>query len=281
MVDHVQGVHLGQALDLVVEREEFTRFGLVHFDRLALACDLCVVDFAFALGGQIGAGTHAEGRSNHAGEPGEEHIFAVAGGSAGDAGDNAEDGAETVVDAVNRIADPRAGLLTALVPLGEQLLKDCFGVDFWRGSGKGVVTAEKRSQFAVVILLIFDHVFEDGDGFLVTEGFELFTVAGDGAALFDFEAAEGHADAAGAAGQRVRVAAGLAGVSRRRAPELLDAAGPQGGMFQLRLCQMPQYLSAHGVGIAIGQRRICVITLHLGLPVPCQGSQHLLGLCVV
>ncbi len=142
VVDHVVGVCFGQAFDLVVEREQFAGFRSVHPDGFALAGDFSVVDFALALGGEVGAGAHGEGGGDHAGEAGEENILAVAGGSAGDAGDDAEDGAEAVVDAVDGVADPCAGLLAALAALGQQLVEDRFGVDFGRarrrpGSGRG------------------------------------------------------------------------------------------------------------------------------------------------
>ena len=69
--------------------------------------------------------------------PARKNIFAVAGGCAGDAGDNAEDRAEPVVDAVDGIADPGAGLLAALVALCQQLLENGLGVDFGRTRGRG------------------------------------------------------------------------------------------------------------------------------------------------
>ena len=137
VVDHVVGVFFGQALDLVVEREQFAGFGAVHLDGFALAGDFGVVDFALALGGEVGAGAHGEGGGDHAGEAGEEHVFAVAGGGAGDAGDDAEDGAEAVVDAVDGVADPRAGLLAALVALGEQFFENGLGIDLGRAGGGG------------------------------------------------------------------------------------------------------------------------------------------------
>ena len=69
--------------------------------------------------------------------PASSTYFAVAGGCAGDAGDDAEDGAESVVDAVDGVADPCAGLLAALVALGQQFFEDAFGVDFGRASWSG------------------------------------------------------------------------------------------------------------------------------------------------
>ena len=73
--------------------------------------------------------------------------------------------------------------------------------------------------------------------------------------------------AAGAVGQRVGLAARSARVGRLRSAQLLDAAGPQRGMLQLGLGQMAQHLRAHGIGVAIGERRVGVVALHLGLPV--------------
>ena len=58
-------------------------------------------------------------------------------GRAGNAGDDAEDRAQPVVDAVDGVADPRARLLAALAALGQQLLQHCFGVDLGR-AGRGV-----------------------------------------------------------------------------------------------------------------------------------------------
>jgi len=115
----VNGVFLGQALHLVVEREQLTGFGAVHLDGFALSGDFGVIDFAFALGGEVCAGAHGERGGDHAGEAGEENVLGVAGCSAGDAGDDAEDRAQTVVDAVDGVADPRAGLLAPLASLGQ------------------------------------------------------------------------------------------------------------------------------------------------------------------
>jgi len=69
-------------------------------------------------------------------------------------------------------------------------------------------------------------VLEDGDGALVAESLELLAVTGDVAALLDFQAAQGHAQAAGAVGEGVGLAAGTAGVDGLGSAELLDALGP-------------------------------------------------------
>jgi hypothetical protein len=47
------GVILWQALDLIVEGEQFSSFRAVHLDGFAFARDLGVVDLALAFGGEI------------------------------------------------------------------------------------------------------------------------------------------------------------------------------------------------------------------------------------
>ena len=130
-----------------------------------------------------------------------------------------------------------------------------------------------------MVLFVLDDVFEDGDGFLVAQRLQLLAVAGDGAALLDLEAAQGHADAAGAAGQRVGLAAGVAMVNRLRSAQLHDAAMPERGVLPLGAGQVAQHLGAHRVRVAVGQGQVGVVALHLGLPVALQGRQNLLQLC--
>ena len=81
VVDHVNGVFFGKALDLVVERKQFAGLGTVHLDGFALAGDFSVIDFAFAFGGEVSAGAHGERGGNHAGEAGEKNILAGLGRS--------------------------------------------------------------------------------------------------------------------------------------------------------------------------------------------------------
>ncbi len=264
----------GRPFDLVVEREQFAGFGSVHPDRFAFAGDFSVVDFAFAFGGKIGAGTHGEGGGNHAGEAGEENILAVAGGSARDAGDDAEDGAESVVDAVDGIADPGAGLLAALAAFCEKFVENGLGVDGGCARRGLIVAAEERTEFAVVVFLVFDYVVKDGNGAFVAEVFQLLAIVGNVAAFFDFEATQGHADAAGAVGERIGFSAKVAGVLRLRATKLDDAAMPEGGVLPFGAGQVTQHLCADGVGVAIGEGFIGVVALHLGLPIGFERGQN-------
>ncbi len=121
-------VRLGNAFDLVVEGEEFAGFGRVHLNGLPLALDLGLIDFALALGGEVGAGSHGEGAGDHAGDACEEDELAVAEGSAGDAGDDAEDCSKAIVDAVDGVADPASGLGAAFVAAGEEFGEKGAGV---------------------------------------------------------------------------------------------------------------------------------------------------------
>ena len=246
-------VFLGQPLHLVVEREQFAGLGAVHLDGIALAGQLGHVDFALAFGGEISARAHGKRRGDEAGEAGQQHILAVAGGCAADAADDAEDGAQAVVDAVDGVSDPASGLLAALVALGQHLIEHRLGVDFLRAGRSLIVAAQERPKFAVVVLLVLDDVFEDGDGFLIAQRLQLFAVAGDGAALFDLQTAQGHAHAAGAVGQRVGLAAGAAPIDRLAAAQLDDASMPERGVLPLGASQMAQHLGAHRVRVPVGQ----------------------------
>ncbi len=96
------------------------------------------------------------------------------------------------------------------------------------------------------------------------------------AAFLDLQTAQGHADAAGAVGQRVGFAAGVAAVDRLGSAQLLDAPMPQCGVFPLSAGQVAQYLSAHRIRVAVGQGQVGVVALHLGLPVAFQCRQNLL-----
>ncbi len=140
------------------------------------------------------------------------------------------------------------------------------------------MASQQRTKLAVVVLFVFDDVFEDCQGSVVAKRLELLAVGGDSAALVNFEAAEGHAKAAGAAGERVGFSAGFTGVDRLRAAELGDAAGPQLGMLPLGAGQMAQHLRADRFRIALGQGEIGAVTLHLGLPVAFEGCQDLFQL---
>ena len=140
------------------------------------------------------------------------------------------------------------------------------------------MAAQERAEFAVVVLFVFDDVIEDGDGAFVAERLQLLAVVGDVAAFFDFKAAQGHADAAGAVGERVGFAAGVAVVDGLGAAQLHDAAMPQRGVLPLGAGQVAQDLGAHGVGVAVGQGLVGVVALHLRLPVALQGGQNLFQL---
>jgi hypothetical protein len=99
------------------------------------------------------------------------------------------------------------------------------------------------------------------------------------AALFNFEAAEGHADATGAISEGVGFAAGLAFVYGLRAAELDNATVPEGGMLPLGTGEVAEDLSADGVSVAVGESEIGVVGLDLGLPVGFKGLEDLFELC--
>src|ERR1700759_4626754 len=130
----------------------------------------------------------------------------------------------------------------------------------------------------MVVFLVFNDVVENGDGAVIAEVFQLLAVVGDVAAFFDFEAAQCHADSAGAIGEGVGFAAEISGVYGFRSAKFNDAAVPESGMFPLGAGKVTQYLGTNGIGVAIGQGFIGVIALHLGLPIGFDSGQNLFQL---
>ena len=57
-----------------------------------------------------------------------------------DAGDDAEDCAESVVDSIDGVADPCTGLLATLVALGKEFIQNGFGIDLGCASRRLIVT---------------------------------------------------------------------------------------------------------------------------------------------
>ncbi len=142
--------------------------------------------------------------------------------------------------------------------------------------GLRIVAAQQRTQFFVMLLLVLDHVLEDSDRLLVAQRFQLLAVTGDGPALLDLQPAQGHANTAGSAGQRMGIAARLAVVDRFGSAQLDDAPMPQRGMLPFGACQVAQNLGAHRIAVPVGQCRVGVEALHLGDPVAFERCQNLL-----
>ena len=128
----------------------------------------------------------------------------------------------------------------------------------------------------MVVFFVFNDVLEDSDGAFVAQFLKLAAVVGDVSAFFNLQAPEGHAHAAGAVGQRVSLAAGVAGIDRLWPAQLNNAAMPQGCVLPLGSGKVAQNLSADRVGIAVSKGQIGVVTLHLCLPVALQGRENLL-----
>ena len=94
-----------EAFQLIEELELQQFFVRVLFYFRLLPRNFRFVHFAFGFRGEVGAGAHREGARERACEAGGEHHFTPAGIS-GHARDDAEDRAEAVVHAVDRVADP-------------------------------------------------------------------------------------------------------------------------------------------------------------------------------
>ena len=151
----------------------------------------------------------------------------VAQGCAGDAGDDSEDGTQSVVHSVDGVADPGCGLFAGGGTLGQQLCDHRLRVGRHGGDGRGrVVIADQASQLVVMLLLLLHYLVQDVDAGLVSQLFQLFSVARDVAALVDLQAAQRHARAANAACQLVGVARGATVIARFAAAEFDDSLAP-------------------------------------------------------
>ena len=95
------------------------------------------------------------------------------------------------------------------------------------------MVTDEVAQRGVVVALVLQHLFEDGDGGFVAEVLDLLAVVRDVAALVEFQTAQGEVEAADAVGQRVGFASLGAVVLRDLRAQLLQSSGPEVGVVLL------------------------------------------------
>ena len=118
---------------------------------------------------------------------------------------------DAALKAIDRLTHTRGKLLDYSLRAVSQG-KDALGEVTVKVSGEG--EGGRSQEFAWLMAEVLAHSRRHGA--FVAQDLELLSVAGDGAALLDFETAKSHADAAGTAGQRVGIASGLAVIDGRR-----------------------------------------------------------------
>ena len=187
-------------------------------------------------------------------------------GGPGHSGDDAEDGAESVVDAVDGVADPTGGLGLALGARGHQIVEGALGLVGVELGGRQVV-ADEVAQGDVVLALVLDHLVEDVDGGRIAELLDLMAVAGDVSALVEFQAAQRKVEAADAVGERVGVAGFAAVVLGDRRAEGGEAAGPEIGVVLLGQGKVVQRTALLRVDGLTREGIVGVKAAHLRLPV--------------
>ena len=233
---------LGRQAFQLVKELQFEAFFLRIFLNLgALARDLRLIHLTLRLRGEIRAGAHRERAGQRAGQPRREHHLAAA-RVARHAGDDAEDGAEAVVDAVDGVADPPvAADVPAFAPQdrveGRARRRDRAAGQ--RAQHDGVVAFFEHRVFgdpAIGGIAQLGHqlvVFRLRPAFLLLEAVEHDVGIADalkpGEAAFHFLA--------------IRLASG-----RQR-----DAFRPPGGVFFLLLGEADQDVAALRIALAVGQ----------------------------
>ncbi len=165
--------------------------------------------------------------------------------------------------------------------LGQQLLQHGLRILGDRTHcGCRVVFANQAAQLAVMVLLIFDDLLQNGHARLVSEVPQLLPIPRDVAALVYFEPAQRQARTSRYVRQRVRISRGLAVVFWNCAAKLPDPLRPQRRMMGLCLGHLFQNALANWVAITRRERLVGVKAAHLRLPVLRQRSDHL-AICVL
>ena len=95
--------------------------------------------------------------------------MALAGGCARDAGDDAEDRAKSVVDAVDGIADPTAGLHPSSFTGLQHGFQRTLGLPHCLSPGPVPVRSRQFFQRPTLVLLVLQHLVENSDAALIAE----------------------------------------------------------------------------------------------------------------
>src|SRR6266567_6911475 len=105
---HPLGLLWTESLKLIKERHLLDFLLGIFFDLGVLARDLRLVNFRFALDGEIRAGTHRQRRGYHSGETGDENEMLLIVCCAGDARDDPKYRAKSIVHTIDCVRHPTA-----------------------------------------------------------------------------------------------------------------------------------------------------------------------------
>ena len=151
LLGHRPGFFRRQPFELVKQLELEHLLVRVLLDFGPLARDLRFVDLAFGLRRQVRAGAHRERAGQRARQAGREHDFAAA-GIARHTRDDPEHRAQTVVHAVDRVADPAGAAHVPAFPMEDRVE---------RRSGCRDLAAGQRPQDDRMVALIEHGFFGD------------------------------------------------------------------------------------------------------------------------
>src|SRR6185437_7093368 len=201
--------------------------------------------------------------------------MAVAKGCARNAGDDAEDRAQAVIDAVNRVADPAGGLPARVLAFGQQIIKQRLriGTAFLDGAA-GIMLPDQRAELVIMLAFFLNDLVQNFEALGIVKLAKLATVESNGAAFVDFESAERHTLAAHAIGETIGVTGGLAVILRHRCAQLANARGPLCRMLLLSLSHAAQSMATDWVRVPLGEREVGVEPAHFRLPVVFERAQQ-------
>src|ERR1700733_13109053 len=98
-------------------------------------------------------------------------------------------------------------MLAALVPLSQHLVEKRLWIGRRADSAQGLLFTDQTAELTIVILLVFDDPFQDGQAGRIAERLKLLAVLGNVAALIDFQPAQGQIVATDARLKAIGIAA--------------------------------------------------------------------------
>src|SRR5579885_2129162 len=255
---------LAKAFQLVHQRKLLALLLRVLLDLAALAGNLRLVDLALALRRQVRAGAHRERAGQHTRQAANQHDLAGRAGRARHAADNAEDRAQAIVRAIDRIAQPAAA---AFVPAlaAQHHIEHALRAD----------RLDNLANHAPVTLLLASHLAQHLLSLQIVNRAGLGLVARDIAVLLALHVAQSRLRADLATHPALETHAPGAPLLGKRRAQLDQFALPLLRVPLLRLRHLQQHAPPALILLARGQVAIRAHTLDLALPVLVQRLNQL------
>src|SRR5271170_1485434 len=155
---------------------------------------------------------------------------------------------------------------------GDQFVKSCLGL-LRRQYGQSTSRPYQIAEREVMFTLVGDHLFEDGNAWLVTKLLDLLAVLCNIPSFIDFQPAKRQVCSTDAVRQRIRLPIRIPTELWLCPTEFLDASCPKIGVMLLSHRQTSQRIPTMRVRFTIRESGISVEALHLRLPVRLQSIE--------